>query len=416
MKAERRASTLSSVLVRSLSVFVLSFTAAAAAAPPPLAEPDDLAFDEAPLSGPATPRARKEQMLERRKSLRAAAMTAPAAKAQAGKPRVVDCTKGEILQAAIDASADGDTIEVRGLCNENVKIVRRKLTLHGLDPLTDGVRGVASTSTVYAALEVWYSELVRIENLSFTHTVADRSGLGLWFSGAEAVNCRMTNNTSMGAHVSAGSFLDASELVLSDNGFHGLNVQRNSFAICLGCRLENNTNRAAAANRASFFSLWDSVITGARGILVTNDSYGDLDCITGGSGLPCSLNVTMTAAAAFTNGTAGLYGAGPFAGQVTAFDRGQISLYGAQQTSTGVNASGNPRSNNFDSFALLTVEPSPETGLESQLKGQTFINTFSRALLIGSTTVNGTLACGSAGDAWKDTGVTGTVSGCEHAP
>lgn len=410
MSIKRNPSILLSMLVLSLSVFVLPAIAGAAA--PPL-EPDDLAFDEVSVATAATPRARKEQMRERVKSLRAAA-TAPAATAK--KLKLVDCTQGDSLQSAIDASADGDTIEVRGLCNENVKIVRRKLTLHGADPLTDGVRGVASASTVYAALEVWYSELIRIENLSFTHTGANKSGLGLWFSGAEAVNCRMTNNTSMGVHVSAGSFLDASELILSDNGVHGLNVQRNSFAICLGCRLENNANRAAAANRASFFSLWDSVITGARGLLVSNDSYGDLDCITGGSSFPCSLNVTMIAATAFSNGTAGLYGAGPFAGQVTAVDRGQIGLYGAQQTSTGVNASGNPRSNNFDYFAMLTAEPSFETGLQSQLKGQTFINTFSRALLIDSTTVNGTLTCGSAGDAWKEAGVTGTVSGCEHAP
>ena len=409
MSIKRNPSILLSMLVLSMSVFVLPATTGAA--PPPALEPDALAFDEAPLGASAPPRALKEQMLERRKGLRAAA---PAAAAKASKPKVVDCTKGDRLQAAIDASADGDTIEVRGLCNENVKIVRRKLTLHGLDPLTDGVRGVASTSTLYAALEIWYSELIHMENLSFTHTGG--SGLGLWFSSAEAVNCRMTGNAMMGAHVSAGSLLDASELVLSDNGAHGLNVQRNSWSICLGCRLENNANRAAAANRASFFSLWDSVITGARGLLVSNDSYGDLDCITGGSAFPCSLNVTMTAAAAFSNGTAGLYGSGPFAGQVIAFDRGQIYLYGAQQTSTGVNSSGNPRSNSFDYFAMLVAEPSVETGLQNQLKGTTFINTFSWALLIDGTAVAGTLTCGSAGDAWKEAGVTGTIIGCEHAP
>jgi hypothetical protein len=55
-------------------------------------------------------------------------------------------------------------------------------------------------------------------------------------------------------------------------------------------------------------------------------------------------------------------------------------------------------------------------GLQSQLKGSTFIDSFSRALLIDGTTVAGALACGSAGDAWKDAGVTGTITGCEHAP
>ena len=47
------------------------------------------------------------------------------------------------------------------------------------------------------------------------------------------------------------------------------------------------------------------------------------------------------------------------------------------------------------------------------------MSNFSRALLLGATTVNGTLACDSAGDAWKDAGVTvtgGPVTGCEHVP
>jgi hypothetical protein len=58
-----------------------------------------------------------------------------------------------------------------------------------------------------------------------------------------------------------------------------------------------------------------------------------------------------------------MFGAGPFAGQLIGSDHGQIYLYGAQQTSTGVGPLGNPRANFCDYFGTLIAEPSVETGL-----------------------------------------------------
>ena len=361
----------------------------------------------------AAPSARKAELLAR-----APRLTATPAAAKVGGSPVVDCTKGDSLQAAIDKSADGDVLEVRGLCNENVKIVRKRLALHGLDPLTDGVVGVVATPPANAALELWYSENLRVENLSFVHPTGH--GLGLWYSAAEALNCRMVGNPLSGVHVSANSFLNATELTLSNNGQSGLNVQRNASGFCRGCQLHNNNVAAATANTGSVLSLLDSVVTGLRGVRALTNSYADIDCVTEDNpAYSCSLNVTRTAGAAFSGAIAAMFGAGPFAGQLQAGDHGEILVYGSQQTSTGVGPSGNPLPNVLSAFSTLLADPSPENGLESQLTGHTQVGTFSRALLLGATTVNGTLACDSAGDAWKNAGVTvtgGPVTGCEHVP
>ncbi|HYN22537.1 MAG TPA: hypothetical protein VE078_16375, partial [Thermoanaerobaculia bacterium] len=144
-------------------LIILCCTVASNAAPPP-----ELGLEESALDLPLepAPRARKAEMLARRDSLRAAAP------AKAPVPKVVDCGKGDSLQKAIENSLDGDVLEVRGLCNENVRIERRRLILQGIDPAVDGIRGVVTDPPAAAALEVWYSGFVRIENLSIRHTAA----------------------------------------------------------------------------------------------------------------------------------------------------------------------------------------------------------------------------------------------------
>lgn len=386
------------------------------AAPPAVLGIDEPELD-VPLEAPATPRARKAELLARAESLRAAAPAKPATPAT---PAVVNCANGDSLQKAIEKSPDEATIEVRGLCNENVRIEGRRLTLRGADPAADGIRGVAADPPATAALEVWYSGLVHLENLSIRHSGG--IGLGLWYSGAEVRNCDVTGNATIGLHVSSGSFLDGTELEISGNGRQGLNVQRNALAFCRGCRLENNATWAAVANFGGLLSVLDGVITGGRGIQALNGSYADIDCVSEDNPYPCSLNVTAVAAFAINNSTAATWGAGPFAGQLAAFDRGEIYVYGAQQTSTGVGPTGNPRPNFFDYSSTLVVEPhfdAAGVGHQSQLAGSTHINTFSRALLIDGSAINGTLSCASAGDAWADAGVTvsgAAISGCEHVP
>ena len=389
-----------------LALTVSWLGAAAGAAPPPRFDVEALEAD-VPSAAALSPRARKAEAMANLRSLWAAP-----APATTPKTVIVDCTKGDSLQKAIDSAQDDTVIEVRGLCNENVQIHRKRLTLHGLDPATDGVRGTAPVAPAVAAVHVWYSVGVHVENLSFSDTSPGGVGLAAGYSTITAHNCRMAGSSSNGVRVSLSSVFIGTEVTLADSGGAGLLVQRNSQAFCTGCRLENNAGFAADARFGSLLTLLDGVVTGNRGLRASTESYADIDCVTEDTAYPCSLNVTGTAGFAIGQSTVSPYGAGPFAGRLVAFDRGEIYVYGAQQTSTGPN-------NTFEHFSTLVVEQAFETGEQGQLKGHTQVSGFSRALLRDATTVDGTLACDSAGDAWKDAGVTvtgGPVTGCEHVP
>lgn len=376
-----------------------------------------LAFGLAGLavSAAAAPPMRKAQMLERMHEFRA--LEAVPAAASEPKSILVDCTKGDSLQTALAKNPGDDLVfEVRGLCAENVKIERRRVTLRGLDPATDGVRGVAADPAVPAALQIWHSEQVRLENLSFTHTgPAPAIGLGLWYSAVRARNCRMNDNPGVGIHASGSGFLDAADLTISNNAQQGLRAQASALAFCVRCQLHGNTGFAAAALNGGILSLLDSVVTGSRGLQANLNAYADIDCVSVTAANPCSLNVTRTAAFAGQGGQAAMYGAGPFAGQLSAFDRGEVYVYGAQQTATGTGPGGNPLANNIGYLSTLIVEYAAENDQPGAVAGNTLVHTFSRALFVEPASA-GTVNCSSAGDAWRDPAVTGTFTNCEHAP
>lgn len=335
----------------------------------------------------------------------------PLAKApDGGKTIAVDCTKGESIQQAVDQAASGSTIEIHGLCTENVLVSRKELTLRGADPLTDGIQGAAGAD---AALLFRYTQISNVANLSVN---GPTTGIALQYSGVLIDNCRLSNNGTSGLHVSSGSYTVATSCTLDNNQF-GLNVQRNSLAFCIRCTLTGNTGWAARALTGGFLSLLDSTVNGRNGLLSVNGSYADIDCVNEGSTM-CSMNATGRAALASAGGMAALFVARDFTGQVSADDHGEILLYGARQLATGQPGQG-PNRNGVDSFATLWLEPYVDgTTEESRIKA-THVDGFSRALVRGNAVIDGFIQCGSAGDAWLEPGVTGTpgttVTGCEHA-
>lgn len=337
------------------------------------------------------------------------------------KTVAVDCTKGQSIQAALDQNDGPLVVEVQGVCLENVRIERKTVTLRGSDPTTDGIQGVVAVPQPLAALEIFYSDGVRVENLSISDGPA--IGVGMWFSHVIAENLRIIDNAAAGMHVSSGSFLDGLELALSENGGRGLHVQRSSTAFCTGCTLADNGNFAAGAATGGLLSLLDSVVTGQRGLAAANESYADIDCVSAVTTYPCGLSAGFRAAQAVGAATIAIGGPGDFSGQLFSSDRSLVFLLGARQTTTGVSPGGVPVPNSFAFFAMLAAEPiEDELGVvqESKLAGVTHLNGFSKALLGGATELDGTLDCASASDAWADSGVVLTpgsaINGCEHAP
>lgn len=342
--------------------------------------------------------------------------------AKAPKALTVDCTKGQKIQDAVDQNDGPLMIEVRGICAENVRIEYKQVTMRGLDPATDGIQGVLTDPPAIAALAVFYVDGLRIENLS----VSNGPGLaiGIWFTHAEMENMRIENNVGFGMHVSSGSGLLALGLTISNNAGVGLNAQRGALVFCDACDLEDNGNWAGRSLRGALLTLRDSVISGDRGLLAVGDggqAYIDIDCVTAGTGHPCSLTANQ-AAWSLGPATAALFGAGDFFGQVVAADRAHFLVLGSRQLGTGIDPSGNPRSNLFLDFATLKVQPYFDGAVshESLLRGETIVNTFSRAVFAGETTIDGAVHCGDAGDAWTAPGVVltagSTINGCEHTP
>lgn len=362
---------------------------------------------------PARVRALKAEHIARAK-------LTPAAAAAIAKTSVVDCTKGQSIQAAIDKDPGPLDIQIKGICTENVRIERKQVTLRGTDPAFDGIRGAVATPAV-PALSILYADGVVVRDLSVTN--GGTAGVAFHFSNATMERCRVTNSTFSGVLVLAASSLNALELTLAENGTRGLNVQSGAIAFCTGCTLSNNAADAALAYSGALLSLLDSAVSGPRGITSLNDSYADIDCLSSPTtSVPCGMNATRFAARAFGNATAALYGAGDFSGSLLATDRGHVFLYGARQLAQGTNARGFPIANWADTFGTLWAETYVDefdVAHESQLKGSTIVDSFARALLRSETVIDGSVDCSAAGDAWADPGVVvtsgGSISGCDHA-
>ena len=344
-------------------------------------------------------------------ALAAPAQTAP-------RPRVVDCTKGQSIQAMIDQNAEPLEITIVGVCNENVRIERKRVTLRGQNPgAVDGIQGVA---TDRPALLIAYTEGAVIDNLSISN--GPLTGVGISFSQVVMSNCRVDSNGGSGINVSAASLFNATDMSLSHNTGRGLSSNRSSAAFCVRCTLDGNGGFAAQSSLDSIISVQNSVITGARGLAASTGSYVDLDCVSVPGAGACGLTATLRAGQAVDRGTVAFYGTQDFSGQILVFDRSHVFLYGARQLGTGTGPGGGTLGNGLGEMSTLLAGPyddgeSPPQ--ESQLKGRTDVSGFSRALITGGTVIDGDLECSSAGDAWIDLGVTvtagGAITGCENA-
>lgn len=340
--------------------------------------------------------------LERVRELKTTYLRAVKQAKEAPKTVTVDCTKGETIQDAVDKNAAPLDILVKGLCVESVRIDDKDFTLRGADPLVDAIQG-----TTVAGLTVVDVNSAVVQNLGFVNGVA--AGLSIFDTSISMSNCRVTGNVN-GIIVRDDSLFLGEALTISLNAQNGILVDGARFVSCLGCRAENNARFAGSSTRGGVLTYLDSEIIGTRGITANLGAYVDIDCVTQGSGNPCSMQATLVAAQAFLSGRAALFGAGDFTGRVNASDRGEVDLLGSRQTAqTG--------GNNVGSFATLLVEPLDAE--QSQIRGTTFVNNFGRALVRELSTLDGSIQCSSAGDAWLDPTTIktpgSTVTGCDHA-
>jgi len=324
----------------------------------------------------------------------------------------VNCNNGESIQAAVDASRAPAEIRITGICVENVLIRDKDISLRGTQkPSLDGIRSAIAATP---ALTVRGSVIATISDLSFSRS----AGAGMAIRGGASMtlaNCLFESNVASGLRVDSGAFVIANDSIFTANRGTSTSVSDAQF-FCISCDVTGGVP-AAVVTRGAIVSFLDSAISGTLGYVVSDrGSFADLDCITFDTPHPCSMNVSQFAALALAGGTANLFGAGDFSGQLIADDRGTVRLDGARQTATS--SDGQP--NIADALGEIIVAPlfDVQPPAQSRLRGAEAAH-FARVLLTGDTVLQGSIQCSGAADAFLDPTVISlpgsTVAGCQHA-
>jgi hypothetical protein len=112
----------------------------------------------------------------------------------------VDCAKGDTINVALASNPKAQklTIEITGMCHENVVVTRDRVTLHGTDPAQDGIQAVENTEFTDAALWVRAAALFTVENLTLTGGFSGLLATNANHPLLQITNCRFTGNTNFG--------------------------------------------------------------------------------------------------------------------------------------------------------------------------------------------------------------------------
>lgn len=321
---------------------------------------------------------------------------APVAMA-ATKQLRVDCTKGEKIQDAVDKNDAPLDITVTGICVESVYIERKNFTLRGANALLDGIDG--STASALAVRDVSSGT---VENLS----LIDSPGAGFRASDSaiQMTDCRVSGNTT-GIQANEDTVLVADRVTLTSNG-RGIVVDDARFVACRECDVSGNASWAGASSRGGMLTFLDSAVSGPRGIIAQSGGYADFDCDSHVSTHPCTTQLTQIAGFAHQDGHAYMWLIGDFTGRLNADERGQVAIIGSRQLSSSPNV--------ISAFGTFVVDPG---NTPSQVR-TTVINSFGRMIVRGQATVDGSIQCSAAGDAWLDSDTIAapgsSITGCEH--
>ncbi len=160
------------------------------------------------------------------------------------KDSVVDCTKGQSIQAAVNAAVDGDTVTVFGRCTEIVTIT------------TDGITVIGGSGTLFGGFIVDGAQRVVIDDLTIDgSTTAGRlDGVRAQNNAHVTVrNCTILNHTRSGANITRASsgLLEGNTITVfeADGADSGVVVSLGSFALLRGTA--ENPTQSITSNLAS---------------------------------------------------------------------------------------------------------------------------------------------------------------------
>jgi hypothetical protein len=288
----------------------------------------------------------------------------------------VDCNKNASINGALADNSEELIIEIRGICSEDVVVQRSNVTLHGIDPNTDGIHGVTTQNiSGQSVLRVRNAMNVRIENLQIAQGV--RNGLGVDAStNTNVVNCRFLNNGSAGASFGGGGTGSVSNSYFSGNVIGIAGFDGGAFS-CNNCTI-------TSPQAIGVFNTWAAASIGGSRLAITNSN------LTGFAALVAnSAGAQLNASNSTINGG------------INVESNSLMHL-------NSVNQTGNPRGYNFawvDSTLRING---------SNLTGEMYVQEFSKFLIMGSSTYNSDIYCETESDTFCENpgNISGGVDSC----
>ena len=321
-----------------------------------------------------------------------------AAKPPATATVVVDCTdpnptKHGSVNTALATPAGELTVEIRGVCQEDVVVRRDRVTLRGATgPGTDGIQAVDTTDPQGAVVMVRGARRVAIENLGLSGGTS--AGLYLLNSRDQisVSNCRLNGNGLEGLLV-LDSFVEVEDTEMHSNGAFGLSVRRNSGLGCTNCSIALNAFPVAVLLQTNSYAVFESSSIADGRVSCNNGSRVTLDST------PIASPVHAIGAAP---GCEVQMSGGTLDGSVRASRGSQVFLSGVDQLS--LEPSG---ANVFNFDAHLFVDGGTLLGVN--------LSFFSNGEIFNGADV-GAVGCGIGSDLFCDGSVTRTGSSCGLCP
>jgi hypothetical protein len=151
----------------------------------------------------------------------------------------VDCSAGESINLALSAPAVELTIEISGMCFEDVNITRSFVNLVGTDPAFDGINpGPEELPDESKALTVAGSNNILIENLTLS---GGQFGLRINYSSDVTLNNSIIEENVFGLVVGSSASISATGLTIKTTtfGIRGIWMTNGSSIFCTNCAVDN---------------------------------------------------------------------------------------------------------------------------------------------------------------------------------
>jgi hypothetical protein len=309
----------------------------------------------------------------------------------------VDCAKGDSIMKALENPAQELTIEISGICVEDVIIERSNVILRGTDPLLDGIQP-APVESLDQALNIFNAHEITVENLSF-------SGANVGFAINDSTfvtltNCRFENNASVGFIVGSAGVVNMYDSVITNNSNVGVLISNGGSLGCFNCTVTNQFT-GFQVRLGSELILSDSTVQAsgraldARGGARILTLFGTTPNTLVG---PRALRLTGTVSAELNGDT--------MTGKLDLQQNSTVRLNSVSQTASS-----------GDSF--ITGDSSVEATGGTNLDGDYQIRDFSKVILSPGASSAGSLNCFFGGDAFcaaNPFGGGGGTSNCGQCP